>query len=66
MHPYSSPARAQDRLSTVLCFTFAALTLAAFYLGGILSAYRAVAQTAGLLFLTVTVYIMARNRIPYY
>lgn len=66
MQPYSTPARARDRLSTALCLTFAALALAAFYLASLLSSYRAVIQTAGFLALTAMVYIMARNRIPYF
>ncbi len=65
MHPYSTTARSRDRLSIVLCFTFAALTLAAFYVSTVTSDYRALTQSVGFLALVATVYVMARNRIPY-
>jgi hypothetical protein len=62
--PYSVTPRCRDRLSFVLCVSFAALTLAAFYLSGVLPAYGSLAQCGGLITLTAAVYILARNRIP--
>ncbi|MBQ7339062.1 MAG: hypothetical protein IJW40_11515 [Clostridia bacterium] len=65
MHPYTTTPRSRDRLSVVLCLVFAVLAIGAFYLSAVLPAYGSLAQAAGLIFLTGTVYIMARNRIPY-
>ncbi len=65
MHPYTTTPHSRDRLSIVLCLSFAILAITALYLSSILPAYGALIQTAGLLFLTLTVYIMVRNRIAY-
>ena len=65
MKPYSTTPRPRDRLSTVLCLTFAALAIGSFYLSTRITDYRSIVQTVGLLLLIAMTYIMTRNRIVY-
>ena len=66
-HPYSytTTPSPRDRLSTVLCLTFAALTLGAFAVASTLPAYASLVQLLGLFSLVAMAYIMIRNRMPW-
>jgi hypothetical protein len=64
-HPYTSTPSPRDRLSTVLCLTFAALTIGAFAVASTLPAYASLVQFVGFGFLVAMTYIMIRNRTPF-
>ena len=64
-YSYTTTPHPRDRLSTVLCLTFAALTLGAFAVASTLPAYASLVQLLGLFSLVAMAYIMIRNRMPW-
>ena len=63
-YPYTTTPSPRDRHSTVLCLTFAALTIGAFAVAALLPAYASLVQFVGFGFLVAMTYIMIRNRMP--